>query len=525
MPKGYLLLVLHAHLPFVRHPEHDVSLEEDWLFEAITETYLPLIDKFEALIDENVKFKLTMSLSPTLIEMLEDGFLMDRYAGSLEKLIELSEMELERTRFMPRFHDLARMYHDRLRLAHRLFTGRHGRRIIPAFKALKQEGYLEIITCSATHAYLPLLSVNENVIHAQIKTARAHYDKVFGSRPEGIWMPECGWAPQLEKHLQKEGLKYFFTDAHGLLHGDPRPRYGVFAPVKTKNGISVFARDMASSAEVWSSKAGYPGDPCYRDFYRDIGYDLDFDYLRAFMQPTGSRKMTGIKYYRITGGSGGKDVYDPAAARKKTAWHAADFIARRKRQAEQAGPFLDRPPVIVAPYDAELFGHWWFEGPEFLDSLFRGLDSQDDIELICASEYLDRHKQIQTVQPAQSSWGLYGHNEMWLDQSNDWIYRHLHKAGERMVQLAVSHPGAQGTLKRALNQTARELMLAQSSDWAFIMKSGTTTQYAEKRIKDHLVCFTRLYEQIGEGNIDEKFLKVLEGKNNIFKEIDYLDYA
>lgn len=525
MPKGYLILILHAHLPYVRHPEHKVALEEDWLFEAITETYLPLVHRFETLANENVKFKLTMSLSPTLIEMLEDDFLMDRYVASLEKLIELSKKEMTRTRFMPRFFGLAQMYHDRFRLARKLFTGRHGKRIIPAFKALKQEGYLEIITCAATHAFLPLLLVNEKVIRAQIKTACLRHEKAFGSRPEGIWLPECGFAPELEKYMEDEGLKYFFTDAHGLLLGQPRPRHGVFAPARSKSGMSVFARDMASSREVWSSKVGYPGDPCYRDFYRDIGYDLDLDYIRPYVQPTGHRKMTGIKYYRITGASGDKEVYEPMAALDKAAEHAADFIARRKRQADQAGPFLDRPPVIVAPYDAELFGHWWFEGPEFIDSLFRGLSSQEDVELISAPEYLDRHPENQTVEPARSSWGLYGYNEMWLDQSNDWIYRHLHKAGERMVELAARHPDADGTLKRALNQAARELMLAQSSDWAFIMKSGTTTQYAEQRVKEHIVRFTRLYAQIGERNIDEKVLKDFERRNNIFSEIDYRDYS
>jgi 1,4-alpha-glucan branching enzyme len=524
MPKGYLILILHAHLPFVRHPEHDVALEEDWLFEAITETYLPILDKLETLADEKVKFKLTMSLSPTLIEMLEDEFLMDRYLEHLEKLIELAQKELERTMFLPRFHDLALMYHDRFRFAHRLFTGRYAKRIIPAFKELKQKGCLEIITCAATHAYLPLLAINENVIRAQIKTACAHYESVFDSRPEGIWLPECGFAPELEKHLKDEGVKYFFTDAHGLLHGEPRPARGVFAPTCTTNGMSVFARDMESSREVWSSKVGYPGDPCYRDFYRDIGYDLECSYLEGYTQPTGHRKMTGIKYYRITGATDDKEVYEPKAARKKTAEHAADFIARRKQQAELTGEFLDRPPVMVAPYDAELFGHWWFEGPEFLDSLFRGLSKQDDIELITAPDYLKLYPENQTVEPSRSSWGLFGHNEMWLHDSNDWIYRHLHKAGDRMVELATRYPEADGTLKRALNQAARELMLSQSSDWAFIMKSGTTTQYAVQRVKEHIIRFTRLYVQIGESAIDEKGLKVMEQNDNIFADIDYHVY-
>ena len=181
--------------------------------------------------------------------------------------------------------------------------------------------------------------------------------------------------------------------------------------------------------------------------------------------------------------------------------------------------------MILSPYDAELFGHWWYEGPEWLDYLFRKLCcDQDTIRLITPSEYLRENPKNQVISPSFSSWGYKGYCEVWLEGSNDWIYRHLHKAADRMVELANAFPHAEGVLRRALNQAARELLLAQSSDWAFIMKTKTMVPYAVKRTKEHIGCFTRLFQQINNNAIDEGFLADIEWKDNIFPNIDYRVY-
>ncbi|VAX22112.1 Glycogen branching enzyme, GH-57-type, archaeal [hydrothermal vent metagenome] len=526
MPKSYLCLVLHAHLPFVRHPEHEEFLEEDWLFEAIIETYLPLLSVFEGLERDQVRFRLTMSLTPTLIFMLNDPLLRERFLNRINKLVELSEKELHRTRLLPKDHDVALMYHWKLTKAREQYEERYQRDIVMGFARLMEQGYLEIIASAATHGFLPSLSVNPKAVKAQIKIGCDEYERAFGRRPRGIWLPECGYHPSVEESLKEEGILYFFVDAHGILHAGERPRYGVYAPVVTGHGIAAFGRDIASSRQVWSSKDGYPGDPVYRDFYRDIGFDLDLDYIRPYIQATGHRKMTGIKYHRITGPEDEKEIYIHHEALEKAARHAEDFITRRVDDAKKIAPLIDRPPLVVAPYDAELFGHWWYEGPEFLNFLFRKLGSnQGMIESVTPLDYLKLYPKNQVTRPSISSWGNRGFSDVWLSKENSWIYPHLHKAADRMTELAKKFYNADGACQRALNQAARELLLAQSSDWAFIMKTGTMVAYGRKRTKDHLSRFNRMYDDIKSGNVDKDFLKDLESKDNIFPDIDYRVYA
>jgi len=521
MHKGYLAIVLHTHLPYVRHPEHENFLEEDWLYEAITETYIPLIEVFERLLDDNVNFRLTMSLTPTLISMLSDSLLQERYLKHINSLIELAHKEVERTRWQGEFNNLANMYLARFYQARNIFE-KYGRNLNNAFKAFQDAGRIEIITCGATHGYFPLMDVSRASIRAQVKVAAGHYERTFGRRPLGIWLPECGYYPGYDEILKEAGIKYFFSDAHGILHGVPRPKYGVFAPVYCKSGVACFARDLESSKQVWSSIEGYPGDYSYREFYRDIGFDLDYEYIRPYIHPDGVRINTGIKYYRITGNTDNKRPYIPHLAREKAAEHAGNFMFNRQKQVEYLFDLLQKKPIIVSPYDAELYGHWWYEGPMWLDFLIRKIAfDQDTISLVTPSQYLTENPRNQVITPSGSSWGWKGYNEMWLQGSNDWIYRHLDIASLRMTELAAKFSNTNGILKRALNQALRELLLAQSSDWAFIMGTGTHTSYAVKRTKDHILRFNRLYEDIKSNSIDEAWLSDIEYKDNIFPDIDY----
>ncbi len=526
MYKGYLTIVLHAHLPFVRHPEYEYFLEEDWLYEAITETYIPLIEIFEGFERDNVPWKLTMSITPPLAEMLSDTLLQDRYLKHLDKLIELSSKEVERTRWQPKFNHLALFYKDMFIRARHIFNDKYNRNLLNAFRHFQETGNLEIITCGATHGYLPLMEINPHAVRAQIKVAAKNYEKHFGRRARGIWLPECGYHPGHDKFLAEEGIKFFFVDTHGILHATPRPKYGIFAPIMTENGVAAFGRDVESSKQVWSAEEGYPGDYYYRDFYRDIGYDLDFDYIKDYINPDGTRKMTGIKYYRITGDTDDKLPYEPHIALEKAAEHAGNFMFNREKQIEYLYDVLGgKKPIIVSPYDAELFGHWWFEGPKWLDFLVRKIAfDQKTIKLSTPIGYLEENPIIQVSTPSESSWGYKGYHEVWLEGSNDWIYRHLHEAADRMVELARLKPNAYGLELRALNQAARELLLAQSSDWAFIMKTQTMVPYAIKRTRDHIARFTKLYNDIKAGKIDEDWLRDIEYKDNIFPEIDYRVY-
>jgi 1,4-alpha-glucan branching enzyme len=520
MHKGYLCLVLHSHLPFVRHPEHGDFLEEDWLYEAITETYIPLIEVFERLLADNVDFRITLSLTPTLISMLSDSLLQERYLRHINQLIELAHKEVERTRWQPEFQSLATMYLNTFSRARDIFQ-KYNRNLVTAFKNFQEAGKLEIITCAATHGYFPLMDICPESVRAQIKVAVSHYESVFGKKPQGFWLPECGYQPGHDEFLKEAGIKYFFSDSHGVLHGSPRPKYGVFAPVYCKSGVACFARDLESSKQVWSSIEGYPGDYHYREFYRDIAFDLDYEYIRPYVHPDGIRINTGIKYYRITGDEH-KEPYIPHLAREKAAEHAGNFMFNRQKQIEYLYDFIKKKPIIVSPYDAELFGHWWYEGPMWLDFLIRKIHfDQDAIRMITPFEYLLENPRNQVVTPSMSSWGWKGYSEMWLQGANDWIYRYLHTASWRMTELVKTFQNTDGLLKRALNQALRELLLAQSSDWAFIMGTGTHTAYAVKRTKEHLLRFTRLYEDIKSNSIDENWLADIEYKDNIFPGIDY----
>ncbi|MGI6166324.1 MAG: glycoside hydrolase family 57 protein, partial [Limnochordia bacterium] len=487
MEQGFLSIILHTHLPFVRHPEHSSFLEEDWLFEAITESYIPLLNMLASLKLDQVHCRITMSLTPPLMSMLKDQLLMERYLKHLDSLIWLSEKEVSRTRFEPHLNRLALMYNQNFSATREDFLNKYHGDLIGAFRHFQEAGLIEIMASAATHGYLPLM-IHPEALRAQIQIGIDYYTHVFGISPGGFWLPECAYTPGVDEYLADGGIRYFIMDSHGILHSKPRPRYAVYAPVYCPSGVAAFGRDWESSKQVWSAQEGYPGDWEYREFYRDIGHELDYEYLAPHLKGN-IRHHTGIKYYRITGKTSAKQLYDPARAWEKAAIHAGNFMFNRQRQIEYiAGAMPDRKPIVVAPYDTELFGHWWYEGPQWLDCLIRKLHyDQDQVRLITPGDYLKMYPKNQVCTPSMSSWGYKGYNEVWLEGSNDWIYPHLHMMAERMTQLVDNHWSSDELVTEAIKQAARELVLAQSSDWAFIMKTGTMVSYAVKRTEAHIV--------------------------------------
>lgn len=259
MNLGYLTLVLHAHLPFVRHPEHEDFLEEHWLFEGITESYIPLLWVLEGLVEDDVDFRLTLSLSPTLVSMLQDTLLRRRYTRHLDLLCELSEREVRRTRRLADFHDTALLYRHRFLRARSDYADRWRTDLAGAFKRLRETGKVEILTSAATHAFLPLLRVNRTAVRAQILTAVLHYRETFGCDPPGIWLPELGFYPGLDGILKEAGLRYFFVDSHAIRNAESPEECGVYAPVRCPGGPVAFGRDPESSKQVWSSKRAIRG--------------------------------------------------------------------------------------------------------------------------------------------------------------------------------------------------------------------------------------------------------------------------
>ncbi|MFL6466417.1 MAG: glycoside hydrolase family 57 protein [Pyrinomonadaceae bacterium] len=555
MPIGYFSLILHAHLPFVRHPEYPEFLEEDWLFEAITEVYLPLIYIFGQLHEAGAAPRLAMNVSPPLCEMLADKLLEERYTRHLENLLELAKKEEHRTRTADTaFNEAAKMYVANLSASLEMWNNRYKRNLINAFRELQDEGVLEIITCGATHGFLPLISTAESR-RAQVEVAVANYKKHFGRQPRGIWLPECAYEPGIEDLLKAAGIEYFIADTHAILYGDPRPRFGVHAPVICDNGVAVFARDVETSRQVWSAEVGYPGHHLYREFYRDIGWDAPLEMLGPHLHEDQARRHLGLKYHRITGKDvpqNAKKPYMPQLARDKAAEDAAHFIGERIAQARKlTETFEGRPPLVVSPYDAELYGHWWFEGPQFLDFFFRKLHfDQSEISAVTPGDFLDSGLPIQVQQPAASSWGENGYYKVWLNEKNAWMYPFQHDAERKMTELASKYdalPRSNGTAEtitlttRILNQLARELLLAQSSDWAFQIYQGTTVEYSSRRFRSHIHRFDLLYKMLSKSDAfarpdgtaqditltqDElDLLTEIESRDTIFSEIDFKIYA
>lgn len=525
MKKGYVAMILHSHLPFVRHPETVDSLEERWLFEAMSECYIPLIEIYDNLLKDNIDFKITMSITPPLMFMLQDEYLNRRYIEYLNKVITLSEKEIAKYKNAnSTLYENAVFYNERFSRFLNIFKS-YDSNLMNAFKKFCKSGNIEIITCSATHGLLPLLMINPETVRAQLATAVQSYIDCIGEAPKGIWLPECAYTYSLDSMLKEFGFKYFISESKGVLHGSPKPRYGTYAPISLTNGVCTFGRDMESGQQVWSSYLGYPGDPNYREFYRDIGYEIPESDIMEYVNSAGIRLDTGIKYYRVTGKTNNKQFYNRKAALERVNEHALHFAISRNNAINTVSPNMEVPPIITCPYDTELFGHWWFEGPDFIDKFLRiSYEKELSYELITPSKYLEANTIVQCSSPCPSSWGENSDYSVWLNPSNHWIYRDIHECSEKMIRLANTYNEPSKLQKRALNQAARELMLAESSDWPFIIKHNTTVEYAVRRVNNHVERFNRLYEDITKNSIDSKVLSQMEERDNIFPNINYKIY-
>lgn len=527
MPKGYLVIVLHAHLPYVHHPEYERFLEERWLFEALTETYIPFTKFFDRLRSEGHRFRLALSVSPSLAAMLEDPTLCSRYVRHLDMCRALADSEIVRTREWPQMNRLAHMYRTLFEEARQVFVERSRNRLLNVWREFADDGFLELMTCASTHPFLPALSSHPGSIRAQVESAVTEHARLFGRKPKGMWLPECGFFPGVDEVLTKAGVRFTVVDSHGIENATPKPLFGVAAPLYTPSGLGVFGRQSSTSKLVWSSMVGYPSDANYREYYRDIGYDLDQGYLQPYEYAPGVRTATGIKYHRITGPGTDKHMYDPEKGRETAERHARDFVSRCRDQAVRASQRMPFPAVLTSPYDAELFGHWWFEGPQWLYYVLRELSSgNEDVALCTPSQYLAEHPVHQRSMPSPSSWGKNGYNEHWLNPKTLWLWRPLNEASGRMARVAKAVSFVSGSLEdRAMRQAGRELMLAQDSDWPFAITNGTTEKYASRRFNDHIARFHDLLDDVERRHVDANKLAALELMDAILPELDYRLFA
>ncbi len=518
MDNGALALVLHAHLPYVRATEQN-SLEEDWFFQALIECYLPLLETLEsAAADPHQQPQLTMGTSPTLLSLLADQTLHERFPSWIEaRLRLLKEAPADRREAAEHLNATSERHLASWRACNGNLIGR--------LAALQQQGVLDLLTCGATHGYLPLLREHPEAVRAQLRTAVREHHRLIGTRPLGIWLPECAYYEGLEGFMRDAGLRYAVLDGHGLLHAKPRPRYGVYAPICSRQGVAFFGRDSDATLPVWSAKDGYPGDPVYREFHRDLGWDLPPERIAAHGLP--SQRPLGLKLHRVSSQSApldAKQPYEPQQALDRTTHHAQHFLKGRRRQLDTLQNGMGKPPLLVAPFDAELFGHWWFEGPAFLGELFRQ-GPIEGVDFTSLRNALSGTPSLQVCDPCPSSWGRGGFHDYWLNDTNAWIVPEWSKAGAAMVERCSRGVGSEADL-RLLNQAGRELLLAQSSDWSFILRSGTTTELAKERVQRHLGRFWRLMAAIDRTEeLPEGWLEEVEAEDALFPLIQPTDWA
>ncbi len=561
---GSFSLVLHAHLPYVvSHGTWPHGM--DWLNEAAVETYMPLLNIFNRLKDEGIRPGVTIDISPVLAEMLASGEFKTKFKGYLRHKSVAAEKDLREFKRLEEDHmaTVAQMWLEFYHNSFEDFTVKYNENILEAFKVLQDTDMIEITTCGATHGYFPLLS-NDTSIQAQVKQAVASYSRHFGRKPRGIWLPECAYRPSykwkrpgvegaepylrkgVEEFLSENGIEYFYVDGHllkggkaiGVYHdrfddlnelwktfekqytpktesagGTPHNSYWVDSPSKTNKPVAVYARDEQSGLQVWSGEWGYPGDRNYLDFHK-------------------KRFPGGLRYWSVTDSKADladKTAYHPELIPERIRENAEHFKDLIKETLSEHREKAGEPGIVVSPYDAELFGHWWFEGPEYLYHMIKNIHNDGEIDLVTGGEYLDANSPTEVVRLPEGSWGEGGYHWIWYNEMNEWTWERIYEAEAEMQKLAIAYSGRTDDklLTDILKQTARELLLLQSSDWQFLISTRAAADYAELRVARHYEDFKKLASlarKCGEGGEvtegERGLLELVMERDSLFPDID-----
>jgi len=565
MPKviGKFTFILHSHLPYViSHGRWPHGL--DWLNEASAETYIPLLDVLYKLVEEGYSPKTTIGLTPVLVEMLRHPDFKDEFISYLDTKIKAAQKDSKEFIHYgdKHFTRLALMWKDYYLRIKKQFTHTYDYDLVDAFKKLQDEGHIEIITCAATHGYLPLLSQDLS-IQAQIKMGIESYKKHFDRQPLGIWLPECAYRPRyewkspiegwekiqylrkgIEEFLSENEIKYFIIDSHLLRggkaigvyldkfealrtlwkqfsdqykpspedpHRSPYLPYYVKSYPEEKEPVAVFTRDPKTGLQVWSGEWGYPGNGFYLDFHK-------------------KKFPGGHRYWKVTSAKADladKLPYYPENAEQLIPEQASHFASLiydiLKEQYEKTGKI----GIVTSPYDTELFGHWWFEGPNWIYYVLKNISNNPEIQLTTCGEYLNEYKPTEVISIPEGSWGEGGYHYIWLNDINKWTWKHVYEAEELMVQGAKKYSDNKDCdIQRLLRLLGRELLLLQSSDWQFLISTFSAKDYAELRLANHYETFKRVNEllsQLGEGKKISKeewlFIEDIEKRDRVFEEI------
>jgi 1,4-alpha-glucan branching enzyme len=555
MKRGAFTFVLHSHLPYARMAGRWPHGEE-WIHEAAAETYVPLLNALFDLHEASVPARLTIGLTPILCEQLADADIQEHFDTYLADRIERCEADLARwsgSTAEPEREDLARFYLLWYSDIRSCFNERYGRDLVGAFRRLQDAGLVEIITCGATHGYLPLLE-RDSSIEGQIAAGVASYRRFFGRDPRAIWLPECAYRPAyhtadgrqrsgLEAFLARRNLRLFFAETHILEGGRPvgkaagdavgpygaiRRRYVIPASAAavlpehrattfrayavltgpgqvTEPAVAVIGRNNRTGQQVWSQQFGYPGDPEYREFHKKDG-------------------ASGLQYWRVTGPAldlALKEFYAPERAAQRVGEHARHYAWLVEDALAEYAAGDERYGIIASNYDTELFGHWWFEGVEWIKQVLERLARSETVELCTASDYLEAHPPSEVLALPEGSWGAGGTHFTWDNADTHWMWEPIREAEARMEALVARFPAADGDTLAVLQQAARENLLLQASDWPFLVTTGQARNYAVERFAQHVERFNALADSLEAGEPDRALADDYWERDKVFPDVDY----
>ncbi len=528
---------------------------EEWIHEAILNTYLPLLNTLYDLGDEGVAFRLTLGLSPILAEQLADPSVLEHFEHFLDEKLEAAQKDMlyfEKEAYNEHLRFLAEWYRDNFQRLKTAFVARFNRDLIGALRRLQDSGQIEIITTAATHAYLPLLA-RDGSLNAQIRTAAASYRRLFGKAPTGFWLPEYGYRPMqitetgqqrpgIEQFLAESGIRSFLVDSHAFTGRAPRSIaagdvIGVYGAVKKRYALpaaNVFAearRDISPLAPYFVAESGTTPRTDISVIARnervgqqvwgnELGYPLDFDYR----EPGRRAGTSGFAYWRVTGqkvDAHNKDYYHPDWAAYKIEQHAEHFAHLVGDQLRRYNSSTGSYGLVLASFDADLFGHWWFEGIQWLGKVLRHLAFNPDIEQTTVTPFVEAHPASGALDVRESSWGLGGLHFLWDNQETRWMWTAIHEAEDRMSRLAERFTAPTSAEATVLAQAARELLLLQSSDWPFLVSAGGARAYAVRRFSEHADRFDHLASSLEQGEPDADMARVFQTQDNVFPDIDY----
>jgi 1,4-alpha-glucan branching enzyme len=515
-------IIINCHHPFVNpSDEEQLSEGEQSFFEALSETYLPLLELFDTLESNNIRFRLAMVISSTLCFLFRNKRLMDKYILWLDKRIEFGRQELNRLRGDEALFSLASFYFDRDLKRRISLTERYSMDLLGAFEDFHKKGRLEFLLTPATNAFLPFYASMEEAVNAQLESALIHHRRYLGQNPVGFWPSELGWTEALGPRLREYNISYALVDSHALILGNPPAKSGSFCPVKSPSGLSVFARDISVQKDLESLLKSQTG--IYQSRHLDAGFELSSSDLQMFLGS--GRCSTGYRYW--TGNK--KDrIYNPQEAREVAFKGAGTFLDLRLSRLEKVQACMENNDAIsIWAFDADTLGRSWFEGTAFLEKLFRDIAQQEALLLQSPLDYLEQTDSaaFQLMEGEFSSSLPDGYGGILLDASNDWIYRHIFRSIQRMTEMTGRFPNDTGLKERALNQAAREILLAQSTDWSKPLNpqwnDKINRDYAEKEVEGSLRNFTTIYEALGSNHISTDWLTSLERRHSLLPHINY----